>query len=126
MSNISTDLVVSADGASNSPSFSAVGFLLWAVGFFVMAGLLVHTVSKPTPMDVLRAEREQSRLARLAGFKAVDDSDILFAGCYATQDGREGRVFSAPGAGYNGGVNVSFGDSASVFRFRSLRRTICE
>jgi hypothetical protein len=98
----------------------------WAIGFFLLVGLMGHSLNKPTPMDVLRGEREQSRVARLAGFKAADDRDVLFAGCYLTPDGRAGRVFSAPEAGFNGAVNLSFGDGDAVFRFRSLRRTSCQ
>ncbi|MBY3433528.1 hypothetical protein HFN89_05145 [Rhizobium laguerreae] len=82
---------------TSDPNAQAQGAPIWlpffVIGFFLAAGLMAHSLDKPTPMDALRAEREQSRLARLAGFKATDDHDVLFAGCYLTPDGRAGRVF---------------------------------
>lgn len=118
MANITSGVAVPANGAP-------VWLPLWAACFFLLVILVGHSANKPTPMEKLRTEREQSRINRLSGFKATDDRDVLFAGCYLTSDGRAGRVFSAPDGVFNGSVKVSFGDSDAFVRYRSLSRTSC-
>jgi hypothetical protein len=77
-------------------------------------------------MQTLQAEREASAIAKLHGFKEKDDKDVVFAGCYVTNGGQVGRVYSAPTNGWPGAsVYVSFGATGADYRFSSLRKMPC-